>query len=100
LIIVAKNNAKHRWLGKAVGKGRQLAQTEIEKLDLANLKCADALFHCARILHKVHDENKEFELEINWVCEQSGYEHEIVPKNLVDEAEKRAKEVLEEEDDD
>lgn len=89
-----------KWVGKAVGKGRQLANTEIEKLDLAKLTCKEALFHCARILHKVHDENKDFELEINWVCKDSGYEHAIAPKDLVDDAEKRAKTALEEEDDD
>lgn len=35
------------YRGCAIGKGRQLAKTEIEKLDLANLTCREALAKAA-----------------------------------------------------
>ena len=45
-------------------------------------------------IHAAHDEakDKEFELEITWVCEESKGRHQFVPKNIVDEAERLAKE--------
>ncbi|KAG0228702.1 hypothetical protein BGW42_002027 [Actinomortierella wolfii] len=79
--------------GIAVGKGRQVAKTEIEKLNLAEMTCREAVKHAARIIHEVHDEakDKEFELEVSWVCEESGGFHQMVPKDLVEEAEQLAK---------
>merc|ERR1711920_286016 len=79
-----------KWFGKAFGKGRQLANTEIEKLDLKQLTCEQALFHIAKIMSKVHDESTPFEVEANWIREANGYVHEIVPKNMVDEARRQA----------
>jgi 20S proteasome subunit alpha 7 len=32
-----------RCFGAAIGKGKSSARTEVEKLDLSNLKCRDAL---------------------------------------------------------
>lgn len=100
LFSVDPSGLVQKYTGKALGKGRQLANTEIEKLDLAGLSCQDALFHVARILHKVHDEQKPFELEVNWICQSSGWEHQIVPQELIDAAEERAKKALEDEDED
>jgi 20S proteasome subunit alpha 7 len=41
----------------------------------------------------VHDDakDKEFELELSWVCEESKGFHQFVPKDLADEAETLAK---------
>lgn len=88
-----------KWFGKAFGKGRQLANTEIEKLDLRTLTCEQALFHIAKILQKVHDESTPFEIEVNWIREADGYTHQIVPNNKVEEARNQAKAAIEEEDD-
>jgi len=49
-------------------------------------------------LHQVHDEEKEFELEMAWVCDESGKQFQRVPNELVAEAERVAKEALEAED--
>merc|ERR1712032_1149118 len=94
----------YKYSGTAIGKGMQGAKTEIEKL-LANgsdsITCKDALVHVAKILHKVHDEkDKDFELEASWICPESNYEHSIVPEELLTEAEKQAKEILEKEEQD
>ena len=50
----------------------------------------------------VHDEVKDkmFELEMSWVCEETGGRHEMVPKDLKLQAEKFAKAALEEESSD
>lgn len=88
-----------KWAAKAVGKGHSLANTELEKLDLSTLTCQEALFHAAKILHKVHDEQKPFELEMHWVCKESRFVHEAVPAPLLASAEDQAKTALEQEED-
>jgi 20S proteasome subunit alpha 7 len=47
---------------------------------------------CCSRLHKVHEEDgKPFELEMSWVCEESGRKHARVPAELLAEAEAAAK---------
>jgi len=94
-----------KYVGTAVGKGKQAAKTEIEKLLASNpdITCADALVHVAKILHKVHDEkDKDFELEASWICPQSNYQHAVVPPELLKAKEDEAKRIIdsEEQDDD
>jgi len=88
--------------GCAIGKGRQAAKTELEKLDLANMKAVDALKEVARIIYSVHDDakDKDFELEMSWVTKDTHGQHVAVPKDLVLEAEKKAKQALEEMEED
>jgi 20S proteasome subunit alpha 7 len=52
-------------------------------------------------IYSVHDDAKDkaFELELSWVCEETGNLHKFVPKDLLEEAEKYAKQALEEEED-
>ncbi|CAD7923857.1 unnamed protein product [Amoebophrya sp. A120] len=98
LFSVEPNGLVQKWFGRAMGKGRQLANTEIEKLDLKTLTVKESLFHIARIFHKVHDESKAFEIEVNWICEGSKWQHEVVPAALIAEAEEAAKKAIEDED--
>lgn len=51
-----------------------------------------------RSLHQVHDEEKGFELELAWICEESGRQFQRVPQQLAEEAEAAAKAALEAED--
>lgn len=46
----------------------------------------------------MHDDNKdkEFELEMTWICTESGNKHSLVPADLLAEAEEKAKAALEE----
>lgn len=93
-----------RYLGTAIGKGRATARTEIEKIQadgtLENLMCKDAIKIIAKILHKAHDEkDKDFELEMSWICPETNNTHQLVPKEIVCQAEEQAKEELEDEDD-
>lgn len=46
----------------------------------------------------MHDDNKDkdFELEMTWICEASGWKHAPVPGDVLAEAERKAKAALEE----
>ncbi|CDZ96651.1 20s proteasome subunit [Phaffia rhodozyma] len=83
----------------AVGKGKLLAKTELEKLDFDTLESRDAVMHAARIIHKCHadEKDKQFELEITWICPESKGRHQFVPADLLEQAEVAAKNALEEE---
>lgn len=49
-------------------------------------------------IHLVHDDNKdkEFELEMTWVCAESGGKHKAVPQDLLNEADAKGRAALEE----
>lgn len=47
----------------------------------------------------MHDEDgKPFELELSWICEETGKEHKRIPQELVAEVEREARAALEESD--
>ena len=110
-----------------MGKARQAAKTEMEKLKLADMTCLELikeaakmyvflfktfliyqfLFICSLFLkiffsvYIVHDEvkDKHFELELSWVGEVTGGRHQKVPQEVYAEAERYAKSALEEDSD-
>jgi 20S proteasome alpha/beta subunit len=50
LADLSTNVSAHKgYHGAAVGKGRQLAKTELEKLKLSELSTRDAVFEAARM---------------------------------------------------
>jgi len=102
LYMVEPSGTAHRYFGTAVGKGRQAAKTEIERLKLEEMTCREAVVEVAKIIYSVHDEAKDkaFELELSWLCEESGNEHKRVPADLAQHAEEAAKAALEEDMDD
>ncbi|KAI6003860.1 20S proteasome subunit [Pisolithus albus] len=97
LFVVEPSGVCLGYHGAAVGKGRQLAKTELEKLKLSELSMREAVIEAARIIYLVHDDNKEkeFELEMSWVGDETGGLHTPVPTDLVAEAEQKAREALE-----
>ncbi|KAG2062564.1 N-terminal nucleophile aminohydrolase, partial [Suillus decipiens] len=74
LYIVEPSGVCLEYHSAAVGKGRQLAKTELEKL---KLWMREAVMEAARIIYLVHDDNeeKEFELEMTWVGTESNDFH-------------------------
>jgi 20S proteasome subunit alpha 7 len=95
------------YYGAATGKGRQIAKSELEKLNLSEgqLSLQEGVREAARIIYVAHDDNKdkEFELEMTWISTVDGPtkgRHEEVPKDIMEEAEKLAKKSLEGDDDD
>ncbi|KAJ3041413.1 hypothetical protein HDV00_009393 [Rhizophlyctis rosea] len=99
LYMVEPSGVYYGYKGTAIGKGKQVAKTELEKLKLGELSCREAVKEAARIIYTVHDDvkDKDFELELSWVCEESGGRHEFVPKDIAAEAERLAKASLEDE---
>jgi len=91
-----------KYVGTASGKGKQAAKTEIEKLMANpgdNFTCELTLVQAAKIMHKVHDEkDKDFELEMSWICSSSNYEYAAVPEEQLRAAEAEAKRLIEAEE--
>uniref|UniRef100_A0AAY3ZWI8 Proteasome subunit alpha type n=1 Tax=Denticeps clupeoides TaxID=299321 RepID=A0AAY3ZWI8_9TELE len=106
LYMVDPSGISYGYWGCAIGKAKQAAKTEIEKLQVTTHNVLKSLiislspFSPFRI-YIVHDEvkDKAFELELSWVGEVTKGRHELVPKDIKEEAEKYAKESLEEEED-
>jgi len=97
LYVVEPSGVFYGYNGAAVGKGRQLAKTELEKLDLSSLTTREAVYEAARIIHLVHDDTREkdFELEMSWIGDETNGVHLPVPEELLKEADARAKAALE-----
>lgn len=68
----------------AIGKGRQLAKTELEKIDWENITLQQAVERAAEIIYKVHDDakDKDFELELSWIGPETKGKHQLVPLQL------------------
>lgn len=94
LYMVEPSGTYWGYFGAATGKGRQAAKAELEKLNLPNITVDQAVKEAARIIHITHEDNKEkeYELEMTWVCAKSGNVHAPVPQELVQEARKAAEE--------
>eukprot|EP00775_Hariotina_reticulata_P013232 gene13232-13363_t len=77
LHLIEPSGVAHRYFGTAVGKGRQSVKTEIERLKYDQITCRQAVVECAKVLYKVHEEDgKPFELEMSWICDESGRKHQ------------------------
>ncbi|PPS09974.1 hypothetical protein GOBAR_AA10677 [Gossypium barbadense] len=100
LYMVEPSGISYRYFGAAIGKGKQAAKTEIEKLNLSEMTCREGVIEVAKIIYKVHDEAKDkaFELEMSWVCDESKQQHQKVPDDLLEEAKVAARTALEEMD--
>lgn len=102
LYMVEPSGTSYGYYGCAIGKGKQAAQSELEKLKISDMSCKDLLKEAAKIIYTVHDEtkDKDFNLFMSWVGADSGGRHELVPDDLFNEAEAFAKASLEEDDSD
>lgn len=101
MYLIDPSGVSWSYHGCAVGKAKQNAKTEIEKLKMKDMTMQELVKEVAKIIYIVHDEvkDKSFELELSWVGESTGGKHELVPPEVFAEAEKYAKEALEESDD-
>lgn len=98
IYTIEPSGVAHRYLGSAIGKGKQAAKTQIEKLKLSEMTCREGVIAVAKIIYGIHDEAKDkaFELEMSWACEESGRLFQKVPANLLEEAKAVAKAAQEE----
>jgi 20S proteasome subunit alpha 7 len=105
IYMVDPSGLSYGYYAIAVGKGQLPAKTELEKLGLAGMTCAQAVPHLARIIMGVHDDvkDKPYELEMGWVTEETGRVYQQVPADIVTAAREQARREREEaemEDDD
>jgi len=100
LYMLDPSGTSYRYFATAIGKAKQNAKTELEKLNLEELTARDALFEVSKIIHQCHDEvkDKEFELELSWMCDETNGQHKLVAPEMRDEISARAKAAIEEED--
>ncbi|CAI8012697.1 Proteasome subunit alpha type-3 [Geodia barretti] len=84
----------------AVGKAKQAAKTELEKLKMSDMTLAELVKEATRIIYAVHDEvkDKDFELELSWVGEATEGLHQLVPEDVKASAVDYAKDSLKESD--
>lgn len=104
LYMVEPSGTSWGYYGCAVGKGKQAARAEIEKLklDSTEMTCAELVKEAAKIIYGVHDEvkDKHFDLFMSWVSADTGGKHQLVPDDVMAEAETYAKAALEDDDSD
>ena len=114
LHMIEPSGVTYEFFGCAAGKGRQPAKTEMEKLNLGNVKVAssggevisakEGVKRLARVFCLLRDDEKDsssskpFELEMSWVCQDSKWEHVGVPKHVIAEAMEWAKQIIAEEE--
>ncbi|VDM08374.1 unnamed protein product [Wuchereria bancrofti] len=103
LFLLEPSGLCYEYKAWAIGKHRQAAKTEIEKLKFEDIPMQQLVNEAARIILMVRDEakDKNLQVEMGWVGEITGGKHEIVPKDvgfIVKEAEAWAKTKLEEDD--
>eukprot|EP01061_Rhynchopus_euleeides_P036135 TRINITY_DN60928_c0_g1_i1.p2 TRINITY_DN60928_c0_g1~~TRINITY_DN60928_c0_g1_i1.p2 ORF type:complete len:244 (+),score=119.00 TRINITY_DN60928_c0_g1_i1:143-874(+) len=94
LYISDPHGQKQSFHACAMGKAATRAKTELEKIDFKSITCREALDVIARLLHEVHDQQKDkkFEFELAWITDANGRKFERVPKELSDEVLKKGKE--------
>lgn len=90
------------YFGCAVGKAKQTAKTEIEKLKLADMTVNELITTAGKIIYQVHDElkDKDFKLELSWVCQASNGRHQMVPDEMYTAATRAGQEAVDEDDSD
>lgn len=96
-----KGNLYFECIYHFIGKAKQSAKTEIEKLKLSEMSSKDLVKEAARIIYLVHDElkDKQFELEMSWVGAHTNGRHERVPIDVKTEAETKARQAMVEDSD-
>jgi len=92
LYMSEPQGTSYKYFACAVGKQRQGAKTELEKLKFETVTCREAVMEIAKIIYKLHDDvkDKAFELELSWVCDESKRKHVAVPADLREAAIKAA----------
>lgn len=100
LFTIEPSGVSYGYFGIAIGKAAQNAKTEIEKIKYKDMKLEDLVKEAAKVIYTVHDEikDKHFELELGWIGKATNNTFQIVPKAILEQAEKFAKESMESDD--
>lgn len=100
LYLLEPSGLCYEYKSWAIGKHRQAAKTEIEKLKVDDMPIEQLVKEAARIIMMVRDESKEktMTVEMGWVGKNTDGKHKTVPKEVIKGAEEWAKTKLDEED--
>ncbi|CAI4232997.1 unnamed protein product [Auanema sp. JU1783] len=100
LYLVEPSGLSFEYKAWSVGKHRQAAKAEIEKLKLEEMDVKDLVKEAARIIMTIRDENKDkdVQIEMGWVGEHTNGKPQRVPHDVVAEAEEWARAKLDEDD--
>jgi len=95
LYMIDPSGLSQKYFATAIGKHMRSCKTELEKIDFKSITVREAVKEVARIIYKFHDDIKEkdFELELSWVCDESNRRHQMVPEAIRAEAVERAKDL-------
>ncbi|VDD82786.1 unnamed protein product [Mesocestoides corti] len=98
LFVIEPSGMYYAYEGCAIGKAKQNAKTELEQLKLKDMTIKELIKEAAKIIYTVHDEikDKTFELDLSWVGSQTANQHQLVPRDVHQEAEEYAKRAVEE----
>jgi len=98
MYMIDPSGVFHGYYGCSLGKAKQAAKTEMEKIKFKDMTCRDLIKEAAKIIYIVHDEvkDKAFELELSWVGKHTNGIHEKVPDAVFTEAEAYARSALDE----
>lgn len=93
LYMIDPSGSTYSYHATSIGKGRQVARTELEKLSLSRLSFDEAVYEAIRIILISRDETfRDNELELLWIPKNKPLH--FVPKNVIDSAEARARQFL------
>jgi len=96
MTMVEPSGLTFGYFGVAIGKAKMNANTTIERLELDKMTAREAVKEIAKIIYANHDDMKDklFYLEMSWTCKETEGKHQMVPRDLVEEAEELAKKAL------
>jgi len=104
IYLVEPSGLVYRYKAWAMGKNRQAAKTEIEKIadTLEPMEMGQMVKEAVRIIMTVRDEGsskqKNQRIDIGWVGENTRGKHQVVDQAIVIDAEKWVADKLAEED--
>lgn len=105
LWMVEPSGICYRYKGVSVGKTRQAAKTELEKIDpkLGELTVDQAIKEAAKVVHAVRDDSntsRSYVIDLSSVGGANGAKHKYVSEEVKKAAEDWAKSALDSDDDD
>ncbi|KAK2195076.1 bifunctional Proteasome alpha-subunit [Babesia duncani] len=93
MYCIEPSGSCYRYEGMAIGKGKHVAKTELEKISLKEKTCRDCLEDlCLLIMQSRDDEYKTNDIQLAWICPDSNNKFQFVPNELVQQVKQSAEE--------
>ncbi|KAF7458594.1 proteasome subunit alpha type-3 [Cryptosporidium felis] len=97
LYCINPSGSCYKYRAMAVGKGRQFARTDLEKLVEKNLSEDDAIYEAARVIVQSREEgaSNNLELEIAFIGPGSDYQFSVLKEELISSLNSRVESYIE-----